>query len=217
VCTTSIQERCDVTTADIQQAFLSILPRLESYGRVFFRDLKCPERRHEVISEMVAIAWGWFVRIAQRGKDATKFVSMLATYAARAVRSGRRLCGLEPVTDVLSPRAGQRHSFTVRMLSEVSALDGNVFDQALEDNTVTPIIDQVQFRLDFPRWRATRCARDQHLIDDLMRGERGSEMAVKYGLSAGRVSQLRREFFQDWTRFCDGLQRPASRTSGVVG
>jgi hypothetical protein len=78
-----------------QQAFLGILPRLKLHGKVYFRDLKDPERREEAICEMLALAWSWFVRLAERGKDATQFASVLATYAARAVRAGRRLCGQE--------------------------------------------------------------------------------------------------------------------------
>jgi hypothetical protein len=216
MCIAAIQESCQAAPADLQQAFLSILPRLESYGRICFRDVKCPERREEVISELVAIVWGWFVRLTQKGKDATKFVSVLAIYGARAVRSGRRLCGQEPPKDVLSPRAQGRHGFAVHTLSEGSELEGSVINQALEDNTITPVLDQVQFRLDFPRWRATRCVRDQDLIDDLMLGGRTNEMAAKYALSPGRVSQLRREFFQDWTRFCDGQQRICSPAIGAA-
>jgi hypothetical protein len=65
--------------------------------------------------------------------------------------------------------------------------------------------EQVCFRLDFPRWRASRTERDRRLLDDLMLGERTLEVAGKYGLSPGRVSQLRREFLLDWRRFCGDL------------
>jgi hypothetical protein len=40
------------------------------------------------------------------------------------------------------------------------------------------------------------------LIDDLARGERTSDVACKYGLTAGRVSHLRREYCEDWSCFC---------------
>jgi hypothetical protein len=38
-----------------------------------------------------------------------------------------------------------------------------------------------------------------------MVGERTLDVADKHGLTAGRVSQLRRDFYQDWARFC-GLE-----------
>jgi hypothetical protein len=41
---------------------------------------------------MTAISWRWVIRLTQRGKDSTEFVSAIATFATKAVRSGRRLC-----------------------------------------------------------------------------------------------------------------------------
>jgi hypothetical protein len=35
-----------------------------------------------------------------------------------------------------------------------------------------------------------------------MLGERTGDVSRKYGLSASRVSQLRRNFHDDWQRFC---------------
>ena len=199
-----------------QQAFLNILPRLRLHGKVYFRDLGNSERRDEAISEMVALAWCWFVRLSQQGKDASQFASALASYAAKAVRSGRRLCGQEKARDVLSPLAQQRRGFRVCTLPEGSALTDAVLDEALQDNTSTPIPEQVQFRLDFPRWRRSRCARDRSLMDDLMVGERPYQMARKYGLSRPRISLLRRELFEDWSNFCDGVLRSSRKGSPAV-
>ena len=50
-------------------------------------------------------------------------------------------------------------------------------------------------------WRVTRTDRDRRMIDDLMVGERTQDVSQKYGLSPGRISQLRREFHDDWQRF----------------
>jgi hypothetical protein len=129
----------------------------------------------------------------------------LARFAAQAVHNGRRLCGQERIKDVLSPRAQQQHNFTVVSLPEGSSLNGNVFDEALTDNTQTPVPEQVAFRFDFPAWRMTRSDRDRRVIDDLMVGERTMDVAERYGLTWARISQLRREFHQDWSRFC-GLE-----------
>ena len=141
------------------------------------------------------------MRLARRGRDAADFASALAAYAARAVKSGRRLCGQEPAGDVLSPLAQQRRNFSVSALPEASSLDGNVFDEALFDNTRTAVPEQVSFRLDFPRWRKSRTRGDRQLIDQLMVGERTQDVAGRFKISPARVSQLRRDFHQDWQRF----------------
>jgi hypothetical protein len=181
--------------------FLTIMPRIEQHGQVSFRHLRCPDLREDAVCEMVALCGQWFVRLAERGKDATEFASALATFAARAVRSGRRPHGMGPIQDVLSPRAQQRRGFVVASLPQGSRRTGNVLDEALHDSTQTPVPEQVRFRCDFPAWRCTRTERDRRLLDDLMVGERTGLVGQKYGLSPSRISQLRREFHADWERF----------------
>jgi hypothetical protein len=191
-----------IPLARLQAAFLaSVLPKVLSHGRVYFRHLRSAELKEEYIAEMVALSWAWHLRLAERGKDSTRFPTALATFAARAVRCGRRLAGMERTKDVLSPQAQRRQGFAVGKLPDCSALDGSPLDEALHDNTKSPPDRQAMFRIDFPSWRASRTERDRLVLDDLMLGERTLDVAGKYGLSAGRVSQLRREFLTDWRRY----------------
>jgi hypothetical protein len=186
----------------LHAAFLAlVLPKVLSHGRVYFRHLRCPHKKADAIAEMVALAWKWHRRLAERGKDAARFPTALATFAARAVRSGRRLAGSDRANDVLSPLAQKRKGFALSPLPGGSSLNGNVFDEALRDNTQTPPDEQCAFRIDFPAWRASRTERDRRALDDLRVGGRTLEVAGKYGLSPGRVSQLRREFLLDWRRY----------------
>jgi hypothetical protein len=182
--------------------FLAIVPRIELHAHISFRDVTCAAQKDDWSAETVALCWKWFVRLAEQGQDATEFVSALAGYATRAVRSGRRLCGQEKARDVLSSRAQRRHPFTICRLPDHSGRNGSALEEKLQDNTQAPILDQVVFRLDFPRWRRTRTERDRRLLHDLMVGERTRAVSQKYGLSPGRVSQLRRELRADWDRFC---------------
>jgi hypothetical protein len=188
----------------LQAAFLTqVLPKVVSHGRVYFRHLRSAELKEEYVAEMVALTWKWHLRLAERGKDAARFPTALATFAARAVRSGRRLAGMDRAKDVLSPQAQRRKGFAVSKLPDCSTLDGSPLHEALHDNTRTPPDEQCAFRIDFPAWRATHAERDRRVLDDLMLGERTLEVAGKYGLSPGRVSQQRREFLLDWRRYCD--------------
>src|SRR5262245_65050094 len=97
----------------LQVRFLAILPRIELHGRICFRFLRCPALRDDAVAEVVALAWKWYLGLAERGKDATQFPSILADFAARAVRAGRRVCGRERARDVLSPTAHWRRHFRV--------------------------------------------------------------------------------------------------------
>jgi hypothetical protein len=202
--------------AHLQASFLAIvLPRVRAHGRVCFRGLKCPHRQEDAIQEMIGLAWQWHLRLAELGKDSTRFPTALATYAARAVRSGRRLGGQEKSKDVLSPLAQQRHPFTVTRLPDYETLSDNPMSEALADNTQSLPDETVCFKLDFAAWLASLTDRDRRIALDLMIGERTLAVAAKYGVSAARISQKRREFCQGWRIFCGEL--PAPTGSSAVG
>src|SRR5271167_4693449 len=148
----------------LQETFVTkILPRIEAHGRVYFRHVRSPHRREELLAEMAALTWRWFLRLVRRGKDALKLVGGLATYAARAIRNGRRVCGQERARDAMSGSAQRNHDFTVGSLLEIDSPEDSVFAEALHDNTVSPVPDQVAFRIDFPAWRRTRSERDRRV------------------------------------------------------
>jgi hypothetical protein len=204
-----------MTLSDLQVAFLSILPRIERHGRIYFRYLKCPQTQDDAIAEMIALTWRWFLRLTERGKDPLSFVSQIAIYAAKHVRSGRRVCGQEKSKDVISPSAQQRHGFRLESLPSSIAtphqtLYGTVrgqhhqdiFEERLRDNTQTPVPDQVAFRLDFPAWLETLTPRERRLVWEMANNERTLDLSQRFELTPGRISQMRRELHTDWNRFC---------------
>ena len=74
----------------LQAAFLaSVLPKVLSHGRVYFRHLRSAELKEEYIAEMVALTWRWHLRLAERGKDSTRFPTALATFAATGPKRPR--------------------------------------------------------------------------------------------------------------------------------
>ena len=186
---------------NLQARFLTLLPRIETHARIYFRDVVCSETRAERIAETVAVSWRWFVRLAERGKDAAEFVSALASLAARSVRAGGRLCGGESAKDVMSPVAQRRHAFIVERLPEKTRFTGKVWDEALQDNTRTPPDEQACFRIDFPEWLDRRTERDRQVIDAMMLGEHTKNLSRRFGVSSGRISQMRREYHEDWLHF----------------
>ena len=201
--------------AHLQASFIAlVLPRVLSHGRVCFRGLKCPHRHEDAIQEMIGLAWEWHLRLAEQSKDSTCFPTALATYAARAVKSGRRLVGQEKSKDVLSPLAQQRHGFTVTRLPDFETSSDNLLTEALADNTQSPPDVTVCFKLDFAAWLDSLTNRDRGIAEDLMVGERTLDVAAKYGVSAARISQKRREFCQAWRAFCGELPTPTA-TSAV--
>ena len=111
---------------DLQVRFLEICERIETHARIYFRNVKCWVKRSDFVAETIALAWKWFRRLAQQGKDAREFASVLACYAARAVKCGRRVTKQLKAQDVLSEVAQQRHGFYVGKIPDFSTLDTTI-------------------------------------------------------------------------------------------
>src|SRR3954468_17270955 len=104
------------TAHPLHAAFLALLPKLQTHAAIYFRDVRCPDTRADKLAECQALAWKWFLRLHEQGKDVNGFLMVFIFLVARAVKSGRRACGMERADDVLSPVAQRRHSFTVEAL-----------------------------------------------------------------------------------------------------
>ena len=198
----------------LHHRFLLILPRIETHARVWSRHLVCPGQRDDFVCEAVALAWRSFLRLAERGRDATQFASTLASLAVRHVRSGRRLCGQQRSKDAMSPVAQRLHGFRVEPLTQPTrpGHDGlfsdphgqdtrDAFEERLRDNTVTPPEEQAAFRIDYPVWLSQLGGRNRRIALDMALDHSTRDLAARHRLSQGRISQLRREFHLDWRWF----------------
>jgi DNA-directed RNA polymerase specialized sigma24 family protein len=199
----------DPTTQDLHAAFVALLPRLQRYARFAFRSVRCPHEQADAAQELVALCWAWFVRLAARGKDAGVFPSRLADFAARQVRAGRKLCGQEAGKDGLSPTARWRRDFRVLRLDTEALRATTPWREALADNTRSPPDEAAAFRIDYPAWLSRLGERDRALAETMILAHSTAELARAFGLSPGRVSQLRQEFHDDWRRFHSKAVRPA--------
>lgn len=206
----------------LHKQFLNLLPRIELHAQIYFRHLKCTAQRSECVAETVALCWKWFLHLVQKGKDVGRFVTVLASYAARAVRCGRRLCGQERSKDVMSKRAQLAHCFQVENLSSSPRTSHedlygkpngqkiqDAFEERFRDNTITPPPDAAAFRIDFPRFIGCLAPRDQKMAMFLSLGHTARTAARKFGVSPGRVTQLR----QEWRRLWENLTEPQAQTT----
>jgi hypothetical protein len=199
--------------AELHARFLALLPCIELHGRIYFRHLSVHQRA-DAVQEMRALAWKWLVRLHERGKNPADFLRAFTTYLARAVNCGRRLAGTAKAKDVFNPRTQKRCGFKVEYLptcirsgqehlyaSPLGQEMQDELEERLQDNTITPVFDQVQFRLDFPAWLKTLTGRERRMVRRMMRNERTMDLSKRFEVSPGRISQMRRELHDDWLRF----------------
>jgi hypothetical protein len=114
------------------------------------------------------------------GAPRRAFPTAIATFAARAVNSGRRVTGQEKAKDVLSGRAQRRHGFAVGKLPDYATLSNNPLQEALQDNTQSPVPEQAAFRIDLPCWLKQLGSRRRDMVIDMALGYRTQELAAKY-------------------------------------
>ena len=186
----------------LHAVFVDALSRILKIARFRFRHIPCLDSREDYVCETVALCWVWYIRLIQKGRNPAEFMSALAQYGARAVHSGRRACGQERGNDVFSRRCQQQRQIRVSRLPEVHIPDDDVIEDALCDNTQTPVPDQVQFRCDFTAWEHRLPLVKQRLVKGLALGHRTKDLAAEFELSEGRLSQLRKEFAADYAAFC---------------
>jgi len=190
------------STNSLQDTFLEILERILTHGRIVFRFHHCPYTFEDCLQEMLGLAWLWHCRLVQQGKDPRQFASVIASFAARHVRNGDRLCGYESAKDILSDRARLKHHFQVHRIQSDTCLPGsNLTLHALVEHRLASSADRAAFRIDFSEWLCSLRERDANLASDLAVGDTTNEVAQKYQLSPGRVSQLRQELYHSWLRF----------------
>ena len=182
-----------------QSEFLVLLPVIITYTRRAFRHLN-PADREEATAEVVALAFREFVRLRARARDPAGFPTVLARFSALAVHNGRRVGSTMASRDVMSV-ARRRAGTRVTSYEEEATTEDRAVTELLPSDPRGRVPDVVAFRIDFPAWlrRLTPVRRRTALL--LAAGFGTDEVAAGTGVSAGRVSQLRRELADDWHRF----------------
>jgi hypothetical protein len=191
--------------------FLDLLPSIRRQARFAFRRL-APEAREEAVQEVVANAFVAMARLVERGKAALAYATPLAQYAIAQVREGRRVGGALSALDVTSERCRRRHGVQVARLDRWDSRCDAWREVLVEDATCTPA-ELAASRIDYPAFLATLGRRKRQIAEMLATGETTALVAQRFGLSPGRVSQLRQEFKAAWEAF---HECPHARRSKVV-
>jgi len=180
-------------------AFLKMLPKIQRHAWIAFRGLP-PEARQELVEEAVANAFVAYARLVERGKEHLARPSPLARFAVSQVRVGRRVGGHLCVRDVLSGYAQFSKGFSVGRLDHFGEEENGWQEIILEDRRAGPA-EIAATRIDFASWLRLLPPRRRKIALTLATGETTREAALKFGVTAGRISQLRLWFQQTWAAF----------------
>jgi hypothetical protein len=187
-------------------AFLKMLPSIVRQARIAFRYMPA-EPREEAVAEVTAMCWAAFVRLVERDKQDVAAPSALARYAVAQYRDGRRATGRQSPKDVMSTTAQRRKGFGIEPLKQFDARDES-WQEIAEDKRATPAEIAIT-RIDFAAWLKMLPRKSRKIALMLATGETTSEAAVKFGVSAARISQIRLWLRLHWDVF-------QTETSGKV-
>jgi hypothetical protein len=187
-------------TQSLDAGFLALLPAIRRYAGQRFRHLR-PAAREEALAEVVAAAFLAYRRLVALQRQDLIYATPLAKYAVLHVRNGRHVGGHESNRDVLSRSAQLRRGFQVESIDQFDQQDKKWVESiVVEDRRATPA-EVAAARLDTSAWLATLSSRNRRLAKVLATGESTNEAAKRFGVTPGRVSQLREHFRRSWERF----------------
>jgi hypothetical protein len=176
-----------------QSSFVAMLPEIERRLRRKFRQFS-PESREDAVAEGVIHSLLSYVRLVEQCRADSISPSNLAWYATLAVKRGRpagnRMNGKEPLSRYAQVGNG----------IQVEQRHGNWMELMVEDKRAS-VPDQVAAKLDVGAWFATLSRRMKRIARDLAYGFSTSEVAEKHGVTAGRISQLRRTLEESWSAY----------------
>jgi hypothetical protein len=202
--------------ADWQTGFLQLLPSLQRYAHFALRGL-AGEAQEDGVSEVIANCLCAYRRLSERDELQRAFASVLVRYAVAKYYRGRRLGTVQCSRDVYSTRARKEAGIEIRSLGAPGEQLGG-WMECLTDNRRTPVPDQAHFRIEFPRWLRTQTRRNRQIAEQLSMGCSTAEVASRFKVSSGRISQIRRELYDSWRTFtADGPAVAVGRASHKYG
>jgi hypothetical protein len=191
--------QASATEPDRDAKFVVMLPRIRRRAAHYLRHLSKKDRA-DAIQEVVASAFVNYVRLIERGKVDLAYACPLARYGACQYLSGRRVGGRMNVSDVTSEYCQRRKRIMVEQLDRFDYPTSEWEQLVVEDKHSTPA-DIAATRVDFRAWLESLPVRTRRVAETLATGEATSHVARMFGISASRISQLRRELHQAWRMF----------------
>lgn len=193
------QTRSAPTSPAWHDDFLVMVPAITRHATFRFRHFP-PEAKEEAVQEVVANCCVAYSRLVEQGKPESASATSLAEYAVKQYFNGRRVGTRTNVRDVMSPSCQVHKGVAVQSLHSWDEKGQRWKEILVEDRNATPA-DLAASRIDFPAWLATLSRRDRRIALRLADGDAADSVAQRFGLSQGRISQLRREFIEAWRAF----------------
>ncbi len=189
----------DHLTQRPHERFAALVPQIRRQAAWASRTLR-REAREELIQEVIANAFVAWSRLVAQGREHVARPTPLANFAVRQVHAGRRVgCQLNS-HDILSPAARRRQNLGIERLDQWDEGTESWRQLLVEDRHAGPA-ETAAARMDLAAWCSTLSARNRRIARALAGGESTGVVARQFGLTPGRISQLRSWLHRHWEQF----------------
>ena len=182
-----------------RRQFLSMLPVIRRTAATAFQTMDA-ESKEESIAEAVAIAYLMFVALVRRGREELAYPTVLAMYGVKRVKIGRRAATSLNVRDISSEFCQRQKHLTLERLDRFDRHTGEWLEVLVEDRRAGPA-ETAAARIDITTWLDLQPKRRREIAESLAAGDTPGELARRLGVSAARISQLRRALRDSWDAF----------------
>jgi hypothetical protein len=178
---------------------MEFVPSIEEYANRAFRHLDA-EARQEAIQEVICNACCAYARLVALGKTELAYPSALARFGVRQTKAGRKVGGKLNIRDVSSEHCQRLKGVVLERLNRFDAAESAWKEIVVEDKHAGPA-EVAATRIDFTGWLGVLPRRLRRIANFLATGETTGNAAKKFGVSPGRVSQIRSELCRAWNSF----------------
>lgn len=179
--------------------FEEILPELRQRVSHYLRKIPV-QFREDLELEAIGLALQLFRSLERRGQTSRATAGSLAHFARKMIFQGRALSHSRNVHDINSPYCWKEKGVRKQPMHRFDREHG-IWQEVTYEDTRTPVAEQVAFRVDFPAWLSGLSQQKRQMVQALLEGLSTKEAAEQLKITAGRVSQLRRELFDGWNAY----------------
>lgn len=195
-------------------ALIDVREKAAFFATLLCRRWRCGATRDDVRQD--AECWAWFhgQQWQRMHPAASDIPDSVAWYAARRACGARHFGGTESAKSIHCRQATGRDGPVLRSLDvsrPQSDADNAQADELFSGSDFARLVVPAGpgsdpaalagFWTDWTAFLATLTARDRSVLADLAQGERVKEIAARFGITSGRVSQLRRTWADAWAVF----------------
>lgn len=193
---------CDAASASprLTDDFVAMLPAIRTIARKAFRARNYSDRE-ELVAEAIASSFVQYCGLLARGAANRAFATPLGHYGVRHAHVGRRVGGHLNMDDVSSAYCRRHRKVSLlRFTCTSSGEQSGWRELVVEDRRAGPA-DVAVTRLDFQEWLNRLPEREHRIALYLASGEPTCNAAVHFGVSRGRISQIRDELRRSWEEY----------------